>query len=264
MYMSKYRHIFLVVLVLALLVGCSGKSPRSSSVPSTKAQGIVDDCTETFREQLEGEQGDELKRAVAQAQGVLILDGLGDVSFFFSVGGGTAVLFAKTNEGWTGPVFLGKATGGIGIQAGVTKTSGAMVYMSEEDVRYMLETGAVLQGRAAITFLNKDYEKNRTQEFYEEGDVIFIGENSGLYAGAGVRGGGLGNREQLNEDYHGVADGNPEEILYEKKSMPAGASHLRDLLEMAAAGAKDVPAPKSQGFFIIEETKKDGTEVPSN
>lgn len=254
--------LFAALIALPLLAGCSGKSARPEEVQSSRGQAVVDDCADVFREYLNGEQGDDLRRAMKDAQGVLILDGLGDVSFLFSIGGGTAVLMARTDAGWTGPVFLGKATGGIGVQAGITTTSGVMLYKSEEDVRYLLETGAVLQARAAITLLDSDYEKNRTPEFWENGEVLFIGDHSGLYAGAGVRGGGLGNREGMNGAYHGSTSGAPVTILYEKQSMPAGAVHLRDLLDMAEA--QEATEEPVQDFFIVEETKKDGTEVPSN
>lgn len=251
--LMKIRFFILAVTVLLsiFLVGCAGKSTGSTARDVASAQGIVDLATETLRASMEGEGKTVVPELIAKAKGIMIIPGMGSVSFFFSVGGGNAVMMARTADGWTGPAFLSKGTGGLGMQAGVTRTSGIILYMDEADVRYVLETGAVVQGQAAITFLDADFEGNRTPEFFETGDVVFIGDTSGLYVGIGVSGGGMSDRVGLNAAYHGVTDGSAENILYALSTVPEGAQPLRDLLATAeAAGA--------------EATKKDGTEVPSN
>ena len=165
-------------------------------------------------------------------------------------------MMARTDKGWAGPAFLSKGTAGLGVQAGVTKTSGLILYMNEEDVKYVLDTGAIFQGQAAITFLDKDYEGNRTPEFVETGDVVFIGDTTGLYAGIGVSGGGLTSRDALNAAYHGVVDGTPENILYKSATEPQGTRHLVDLLDMAESVAAKAAVDK--------KPKKDGIEIPSS
>ncbi len=234
------RILFIAVtlLICVHLVGCAGKSSTPRDRSAATAQEIVDSATDTLRGYLEGSKKEILNKLLAQAKGAMIIPGMGNVSFFFSIGGGNGVMMARTDNGWSGPAFLSKGTGGIGIQAGVTKVSGIILYMNEEDVRYVLETGAVLQGQAAITFLDADFEGNRTPEFYETGDVVFVGDTSGLFAGIGVSGGGMSNRDALNAAYHGVKDGNPENVLFKVVEVPAGARHLRDLLVMAGAEGK--------------------------
>jgi lipid-binding SYLF domain-containing protein len=234
--------VLLAVLLSFLLAGCAGRSVNSGS--EATAQGLVDSAEATLRAGLDGERGQTLRQLIAKARGAMIVPGMGSVSFIFSLGGGNGVLLARNGERWSGPVFLTKGTGGIGMQAGVTRVSGIILYMRDEDVRYVLETGALLQGRAAITFLDADFEGNRTPEFVETGDVIFVGDTAGLYAGIGVTTGGLSNRVGLNAAYHDVADGSPEHVLFETGTVPEGARALVELLDGA--------------------TKKDGTEVPSD
>jgi lipid-binding SYLF domain-containing protein len=246
----------LLSVVLAIfLTGCAGRGGSSGSGSGSgaeaTAQSLVDSATHTLKAGLDGERGERLRQLISQAKGAMIVPGMGSVSFIFSIGGGNGVMLAQTGSGWSGPVFLTKGTGGLGMQAGVTRVSGIILYMRDEDVRYVLETGALLQGRAAITFLNADYEGNRTPEFVETGDVIFVGDTEGLYAGIGVSTGGLSNRTSLNAAYHRTADGRPEQILYEMKTVPEGARGLVDLLERAGAQGR-------------EATKKDGTEIPSD
>lgn len=237
-------------LFALFLAGCAKKTTGPSEHDLASAQKIVDKATDTLREHLTSEHKASVGELIARARGIMIIPGMGDVSFFFSLGGGSALVMARSDNGWSGPVFLYRGTGGFGIQAGVTRTSGMILYMDEEDVRYVLKTGAVLQAQAAITFLDADYEGNRTPEFYETGEVVFIGDTSGLYAGIGLEGGGFSDRVDLNAAYNGVKNGDPIGILYSLGSRPEGARHLRDLLDMAVRESE-----KAQ--------KKDDTEVPS-
>jgi lipid-binding SYLF domain-containing protein len=239
------------LMVTLLLASCAGRGAGSKANSEATAQALVDSATQILQAGLDGERGHELRHLISQARGAMIIPGMGSVSFLFSLGGGNGVMLAKAGAGWSGPAFLTKGTGGLGMQAGVTRISGIILYMRDEDVRYVLETGALLQGRAAITFLNADFEGNRTPEFVETGDVVFVGDTEGLYAGIGVSTGGLSNRTNLNAAYHGTADGSPEHVLYQTGAVPAGARALVDMLDRAGAEGR-------------QATKKDGTEIPSN
>lgn len=229
-----------------IVSGCAGKRTAADSKNQVTAQEMVDAAVLVLRENLDSPKKDELSRLLTRAKGVMIIPSMGDVSFLFSLGGGNSLMLVKDGDTWRGPVFFSRATGGIGMQAGVQNMSGILIYTHEEDVRYLLETGAVLQGRAAITLLSEDYEGNRTPEFFESGTVFFVGETSGLYAGMGVRSGGLSDRDSLNAAYHGVQDGDPEKILFEMNSAPAGSVHLRDLLDMAMHHGMALEQPQDE------------------
>jgi len=250
MHMVKRLHILTLILCLVLLsAGCGGKTTRGTANDMEAAQAIVDESLHVLERSLKDDANGSLAALISRAKGVMVIPAIGDVSFLFSLGGGNAVVLANTDGGWTGPVFLSKGTAGFGLQAGVSKQSGLMLFMHEDDVRYLLRTGAVLKGQARLTFLTTDYKANETPDFYESGDVIFVGERSGLYAGMAVNGGGFSDRTGLNEAYTGVEGGGPLTILYKEKSVPDGAKALRDALPDAAERGA---------------TKKDGIEIPSS
>lgn len=235
MHMKRHPFFFMVLILSLFLAGCGGKKAATQS--SDPGQKLVDEAVEVVRTQLDGEQQEELRQLIAKAKGVLIIPSMGNLSFLFSVGGGSAVLMARTDNGWSGPAFLSKTEAGFGFQAGVSSTSGLVVFSREEDVRYLFDTGALFQGNANIVFLDADLEGNRTPAFFETGKTVFVGNREGLYAGIAFNGGGLSNKTSLNAAYHGVEDGSPENILYKAASEPAGAQMLRGLLteaEMAA------------------------------
>ncbi|QGY41786.1 hypothetical protein GM415_17210 [Pseudodesulfovibrio cashew] len=235
MHMQQRLSFLAAAFVAVLLCGCAGRStaPREMSA----AQSIVDQATAVVRKQLEGPNREAVEEMIRDAQGMLIIPAMGNVSFFFSVGGGNAIAMARTPDGWSGPAFLSKGTGGVGLQAGVTRTSGIIFYMSGDDLRYVLDTGVVFQGNANVTVVDSDVEFNRTAEFQETGDVVFVGDTTGLYAGVALNGGGLSDRTGLNAVYHGVEDGSPENVLYHVPTVPEGVRPLRDMLDKAEKDA---------------------------
>lgn len=255
------RHIFIwaVFVSLLLMAGCASKTTRGSEQDKAVAMELVDEAVQVLETSLEKDADGHLRQLLTDAKGVMVIPAMGDASLLVSFGGGNAVLLAKTDVGWTGPVFMSKGTVGYGLQAGVSKQRGLMVYMHEDDVRYLLSTGAVLQGDARLTFLTTNYQYNETPEFYESGDVFFVGERSGLYAGAGVDTGGFTDRVVLNEALTGVEGGGPRAILFEKKVQPEAARRLRELLTEAGIEGKAMEADASD-----TAKEKDGTEVPSN
>ena len=243
-------HLLIVSLLLALLAGCGVKNGQGRASARGTAQARVDESTGLLADSLAEDPNGRLHELLRQARGVMLIPAIGDIGFIFSVGTGNALMTARTDHGWTGPVFMSRTTVGWGLQAGVTKQSGLLLIMHEEDVRYILEKGGVLQGQARAVVLNRELEPNETDSFQQSGDIYFVGERTGLYAGIALDAGGFSNRTNLNEAFTGVVGGAPETILFDRKIRPHGAERLLEMLD--AAGP---PTP---------ENEKDGTEVPSN
>ncbi|EGB14162.1 hypothetical protein DND132_0947 [Pseudodesulfovibrio mercurii] len=243
-------NILSVALCLALLAGCAVTASDGAATNRGTAQALVDEATGMVTHYLEKDETGRLHKLLHDARGIMIIPAVGDVSFIFSLGHGNALLAARTDAGWTGPVFLSKSSVGWGLQAGVSKESGLLLIMHDDDVRYILEKGAALRGQARIVALNADLEVNETPEFYKSGDIFFVGERTGLYAGMALNTGGYANRTALNQAFSGVEGGAPETILFDRQVRPHGAERLLGLLDR----------PDSVG----RKNEKDGTEVPSN
>ncbi|WP_338667379.1 lipid-binding SYLF domain-containing protein [Pseudodesulfovibrio methanolicus] len=246
----RATYIAAVLLLLALTAGCAATASKGATTDRGTAQALVDEATGMVENSLKNDKDGRLRRLIGEAQGIMIIPAVGDVSFFFSIGHGNALLAARTDKGWTGPVFMSKSSVGWGLQAGVSKESGLLLIMNGEDVRYILEKGAVLSGQARAVALNAEVEANQTPEFQESGRIYFVGERTGLYAGVALSTGGYSNRKGLNQAFSGVDGGSPETILFDKKLRPHGAERLLELLDKAGSAT-----PKNE---------KDGTEVPSN
>jgi lipid-binding SYLF domain-containing protein len=246
----RATYIAALLLLLALAAGCAAAASRGATTDRGTAQALVDEATGMVEKSLKNDKDGRLHRLIAEAKGVMIIPAVGDVSFIFSIGHGNALMTARTDKGWTGPVFMSKSSLGWGLQAGVSKESGLLLIMNEDDVRYILEKGAVLGGKARAVVLNAELDADQTPEFHESGKIYFVGERTGLYAGIALGTGGYSNRKGLNQAFSGVEGGSPETILFDRKLRPHGAERLLELLDKAGSAA-----PKNE---------KDGTEVPSN
>jgi lipid-binding SYLF domain-containing protein len=239
----------LAVLCLGVfLFGCAGKRSASPEQDRESAHALVATAHHTLESLLKGDRGDALRELLASAAGVMIVPDMGTAGFLFSVDTGNGVLLKRKGGNWTGPVFLTEASGGFGMLAGFKHMSGIFVYTSEEDIRYVLESGGVFQGRSDITIFTSTLDLRDTPKFQEAGNVFFVGEASGLYAGTGVHGGGLMNRDYLNREYYGHGDGDPETILSKGFLAPEDGCRLRALLaEAARQGAADEKKDETGG-----------------
>ena len=232
---------FLSALCLGVaLSGCAGKRSSSPEQDESRAHALVATAHHTLESLLKGDRGDGLRKLLAMAEGVMIVPDMGSAGFLFSLDTGNGVLLARNGRNWAGPVFLTEASGGFGMLAGFKHISGVFIYTDREDIRYVLESGGVFQGRGGITVFTSNLDFRDTPKFQESGNVLFVGETSGLYAGAGVHGGGLMNRDNLNRAYYGFGDGDPETILSKGFPAPEDGGRLRALLAGAARqGAPD-------------------------
>jgi len=237
MHMERRLLLLAVLFAAVSLFGCG---PKTAVAPSpVPGQELVNEAEAVFREQLESERGERLREYMANAKGVLIMPRIGSASLFLSVGGGKGIVMARTDKGWTGPVFLSKTEAGIGLQAGVTSDTAVFLFTHERDVRSVLDTGLIVRGNSDLVVLDGGIELNRTSDFPSTSQVMYSGSKQGLYLGIGVTGGGMRNLVDLNASYNGVEDGDPSKVLYEFASMPAGAQGLRDLLTGAETAAED-------------------------
>jgi SH3 domain-containing YSC84-like protein 1 len=148
--------------------------------------------------------------------------------FIFSGRGGTGIVVARTDKGWSGPSAIGTGGIGFGFQAGVQISELVILLNTPEAVNAFSKGGNVTLGGAlsvAAGPVGRDAEGSLTL-----GAAMYTYSRSqGLFAGVSLEGTVIGTRSETNAAYYGKPV-EASEILAGKVPPPAGAKKLLEVL----------------------------------
>jgi SH3 domain-containing YSC84-like protein 1 len=161
------------------------------------------------------------------AKGVAILT-LTKAGFLLSGRGGTGIVVARTEKGWSGPSAIGAGGMGFGFQAGAQVSELVIVLNTPDAVVAFAKGGNFTLGGAlslATGPVGRDLEGAMTL-----GAVMYTYSRSqGFFAGVSLEGMVVGTRDEANAEYYGKPVSS-REILSGSVAPPAGAQKLLKLL----------------------------------
>ena len=148
--------------------------------------------------------------------------------FIFSGRGGTGIVVARTEKGWSGPSAIGTGGIGFGFQAGVQISELVIVLNTPAAVDAFSKGGNVTLGGAlsvAAGPVGRDAEGSLTL-----GAAMYTYSRSqGLFAGISLEGTVIGTRDEANAEYYGKPV-MATDILSGKVPPPDGAKKLVQVL----------------------------------
>lgn len=161
------------------------------------------------------------------AKGVAILT-LTKAGFVVSGRGGTGVVVARTENGWSGPSAIGTGGIGVGFQAGVQVSEYVIILNTQEAVNAFAKGSNVTLGAnlsAAVGPVGRSAEAGATPR----AAIYTYSRSQGIFAGVSLEGTVIATRYRANEEYYGqpvyVSD-----ILAGKVKPPADGQKLADAL----------------------------------
>ena len=161
------------------------------------------------------------------AKGIAILT-LTKGGFLISGRGGTGVVVARTEKGWSGPSAIGAGGMGFGFQAGAQVSELVFVLNTPDAVVAFAKGGNVTLGGAmslATGPVGRDLEGAMTV-----GAVMYTYSRSqGFFAGVSLEGTVIGTRDDANAEFYGKPV-QAREILSGSIPPPAGAEKLLKFL----------------------------------
>jgi lipid-binding SYLF domain-containing protein len=161
------------------------------------------------------------------AKGLAILT-ITKIGFILSGRGGTGVVIARTETGWSGPAAIGTGGIGVGFQAGVQVSEYVIILNTQEAVNaFSKGTNVTLGGNlsAAIGPIGRSAEASVTPQ----AAIYTYSRNQGLFAGVSLEGTVIATRYEANEKYYDKPV-LPADILSGEVKPPAGAQKLLDVL----------------------------------
>lgn len=161
------------------------------------------------------------------AKGVAIFT-ITKAGFVVSGRGGTGVVLARTENGWSAPSAIGTGGLGVGFQAGVQVSEHVIILNTLEAVKAFSQGSNFTLGAnlsAAVGPVGRSAEAAVTPY----AAVYTYSRSQGIFAGLSLEGAVLATRYEANEEYYNkpvyTAD-----ILEGKVAPPAGAQKLIEAL----------------------------------
>jgi lipid-binding SYLF domain-containing protein len=163
-----------------------------------------------------------------QAKGIAILTVV-KAGFIFSGRGGTGLVLARTENGWSGPSAIGTGGIGVGFQIGAQVSEFVMILNSPKAVQAFAQGGNVSLG-ADLSAAAGPVGRSAALDVLPLAAVYTYSRSQGLFAGISLEGTVIAARDDTNAKYYGRSV-QPSEILSGKVVPPANAQKLIRLLE---------------------------------
>jgi lipid-binding SYLF domain-containing protein len=212
----------IIFLIAAILFSsCATTSPRDAM------QSDVDQAAAII-ERFEAIPEKGIPPAVMRAARGLAILTVTKAGFIGSARGGTGVVVARTEKGWSGPSAIGTGGLGVGFQAGVEISEFVIVLNTPAAVEAFAKQGNVTLG-GNLSVAAGPIGRAAEASVGLQAAVYTYSRSEGLFAGVSLEGTGLGTRDDVNTGYYGkpVAAG---DILAGKVQPPAGAQRLLAVL----------------------------------
>ena len=166
-------------------------------------------------------------RVLRDAKGLAILT-VTKAGFIVSGRGGTGVVVARTDKGWSGPSAIGTGGIGVGFQAGVQVSEYVIILNTQEAVNAFAKGSNITLGgnlSAAIGPIGRSAEAGVAPQ----AAIYTYSRSQGIFAGVSLEGTVIATRYEANEEYYGKPVF-PADILAGSVKPPPGAQKLLDVL----------------------------------
>jgi lipid-binding SYLF domain-containing protein len=198
-----------------------------STAQAATDQQIVEQSVDILRQFYRMPEKQIPRRVLDDARGLGIIRTL-KVGFGLSGKGGQGVVVARTNQGWSGPSFIGLGGAGIGWQIGAQVTDYIFVLNTDAAVRAFSRDGNVKIGAdisAAAGPVGRDLQGAVTPT----AAVYTYSRSRGLFAGVSLEGAIIATQKDANAEYYGRGV-SARAILSGRVTPPAGADRLIRML----------------------------------
>lgn len=215
------KKLFLLSFFLMVVMGGVSGVSADLAKDIDRAAKIIDEFNEIPEQSI---PADVLKNC----KGLAILT-VGKAGFILSGRGGTGVVVAKTEQGWSAPSAIGTGGGGIGFQIGAQITDFVVVLNTADAVDAFSRGGNVTLG-GALSVAAGPVGRTAEGAVTPLAAVYTYSRSKGAFAGISLEGTVVAERKKANEAYYGQAV-RSYEILTGKVNTPNSANVLIQTLE---------------------------------
>jgi lipid-binding SYLF domain-containing protein len=210
------------LIALTLLNACATMAPQDAMQADVEQAAAIIERFQSFN------PDQAIPPAILRsARGLAILT-VTKAAFIGSVRGGTGVVVAKTQNGWSGPSAIGTGGLGVGFQAGAEVSEFVIVLNTPAAIDAFSRGGNVTLG-GNLTIAAGPIGRSAEAGVSLQAAMYSYSQSQGLFAGISLEGTVIGTRDELNAAYYGrpVA---ARDILAGNVQPPARAQRLLGVL----------------------------------
>jgi SH3 domain-containing YSC84-like protein 1 len=211
--------------ICALLAVCL--LPFTAASGSTE-QEVVNQSARILRQFRNMPERGIPRSVLRNAKGLAILTVV-KIGFGLSGKGGQGVVVARTENGWSGPSFIGTGGAGWGLQIGAQITEFVIVLNTNRAVRAFAQDGNFTLGADASAAAGP-VGRDAAAAVMPTAAIYTYSRASGLFAGASLEGAVIATQKTANHRYYGRPV-TSHDILSGSVPPPARAGRLMSALE---------------------------------
>ena len=202
----------------ALVAGCSmamlassplalaaNNNPSAGAQNGSYSQEKASDARETVTEAVkvlhQMEKDPEVAKLLKKSEGVFIVPDFATASLLVGGKGGEGAMIQHKNGKWSNPVFYDIGGMSLGLQAGASAGSIAMILTSDKAVNgFKGDNNFSLNANAGISIVN--YSANSQASVGKGGDIVVWSDTEGALAQANVGVSDLSYDDEENQAYY--------------------------------------------------------------
>ena len=223
----------MTVLSRRLFLSLPAAAAAMAVVPPASAmseeQQLVEKSRIAFLDIITDNAFSEMRDYVKRARGLLIFPNVLKGAFIIGAEGGSGVLVARGQGGWSYPAFYTIGSGSLGLQIGGQSAELVITITSAKAMDAIIDNQFKIGGNidVAIGPVGKGLTASTTTNL--DADAYSWAKTQGLFAGLSFDGSGIFSRDGWNANYYGPK-ATPEEIVLKGKWTNKNAQILRDAL----------------------------------
>lgn len=189
----------LSLFAAALMAALSISPAKAASDP----EELVMRSTVTLRAMLANPDFSELRGLMAKSRGVLVVPKFFKAAFLIGGEGGSGVLIARGQRGWSAPAFYTMGGASVGLQIGGQSSEVVFVVMSDKAMNAISNGQLKLGGDISFAFGAIGKGLSAATAFASGVDIYAVANTEGLFAGGALSGSYISAREEWNRLYYG-------------------------------------------------------------
>lgn len=208
----------------AVLVLGAPSIARASDDPAKYGERLVD-AKQVFVELTSSGDRGVPKELMEKAKAIVVIPGMMKGALGFGARWGSGVMSARSQGGWSAPIFVSLKGGSWGLQIGAQKTDLVLFFMTEKGARSLVtKSKFTLGGSASVAAGPMGRSGEAATDLHMNAEIYSYAKSKGLFAGISLEGASLKPSVSATQAYYGHPV-SPQKILFasQEPRMPAEA-----------------------------------------